>query len=228
MTVDALGEFSNHPHNTGHGFIINKTGFKSPGTHRVEGDWSGAAFMLCAGALTESGIEVTGLNPNSRQGDKKTVEILRQFGADVKQTVNGFVSKTGNLNGIEIDAGDIPDLIPILSVAAAAANGTTHIYNAARLRIKESDRLAAVSDMLTALGAQVEEGEDSLTIHGGRRLHGGSVNGVNDHRIVMSAAVASIISDGAVTVTDAEAISKSYPEFWSDFNKCGAEIYKEQ
>jgi len=228
MTTDALSGFGNTPINTGHGFIIDKTGFTSPGTQHVEGDWSGAAFMLCAGALSEAGIEVTGLNHNSRQGDMKVIELLRRFGAQISQTEAGYSVKKGTLKAIDIDAGDIPDLIPILSVIAAAAEGKTCVYNAARLRIKESDRLAAVSSMLSALGADIEESDDTLIINGGKKLHGGKVNGYADHRIVMSAAAASILTDEDVTITDPNAISKSYPDFWNDFSKCGIEIHKEQ
>jgi len=228
MTVDALNSFGNHPENTGHGFIINKRGFTSSRHRTVEGDYSGAAFMLCAGALTDGGITVSGLNPVSRQGDMKVIEILRNFGANINVTGTEASAVKGNMTGLTIDAGDIPDLIPVLSVIAAASEGTTKVINAGRLRIKESDRLAAVSAMLTALGADITENEDSLIINGGRKLHGGTVNGCGDHRIVMSAAIAALLTDENVTITDAEAISKSYPEFFTDFAKCGIEILKEQ
>jgi len=228
MTVDALNLFGNHPKNTGHGYIITDKGFVSNGIQTVEGDYSGAAFMLCAGALTENGITVTGLNPVSRQGDMKVVELLREFGADITIDDSGVTAKRGKLRGIEIDSGDIPDLIPVLSVIAASAEGKTHIKNAGRLRIKESDRLAAVASLLGALGASVEEGSDYLTINGGKKLHGGKVEGFGDHRIVMSAAVASLLTDDDVTITDAQAISKSYPEFFADFEKCGIYVKKEQ
>ena len=118
---------------------------------------------------------------------------------------------------MDIDAAAIPDLVPVLSVVAAAAQGTTRIYNAGRLRIKESDRIQTVHAMLTGLGADVEETPDGLLIHGGKKLTGGVVDSANDHRIAMAAAVASILCEGEVTVTGAEAVAKSYPKFWEDF-----------
>ncbi len=226
MTLDAMREFGVVPTKTSTGFKIGVEKFKSTGRKAVEGDYSGAAFILAAGALTDSGIAVGGLNPTSRQGDMKIIDKLREIGANI--TVGETVTaRKGDLRGIEIDAVDIPDLVPILSVIASAAEGETRIVNAGRLRIKESDRLAAVSAMLRELGADVTEGDDYLTIRGGKPLKSGKVNGCRDHRIVMSAAVASLICYGEVTITDAEAISKSYPDFFDDLEKCKISVRKE-
>ena len=129
---------------------------------------------------------------DSTQGDRAVADILRDFGADVKVSPGAVTVSSAPLRGIEIDAGEIPDLIPVLSVVAAAAGGTTRIYNARRLRLKESDRLSAIADTLARLGAKVSEKEDELIICGGKRFIGGRVLGFNDHRMVMSAAVAAL------------------------------------
>ena len=120
------------------------------------------------------------------------------------------------LRAITIDAGQIPDLIPILSVVAAAADGETHIVNAARLRLKESDRLSSVAQMLTALGGRVRELPDGLDILGGAPLTGGTADACGDHRIAMSAAIAAALCTAPVTVRGSETTSKSYPRFWDD------------
>ena len=202
--------------------------YRSPRHVAVEGDWSNAAFWLAAGALDGEGITCTGLDIQSRQGDRAIVELLTRFGATVIQgssavTVSGGGSSAGSgvgstggqLKGIDIDARDIPDLVPILSVVATAAEGTTRIYNAGRLRGKESDRLATVTDMLGKLGADVSESEDGLIINGGGMLKGGVVSSWGDHRIVMSAAIAAILCTEPVVITGAEAVNKSYPGFFA-------------
>ena len=161
------------------------------------------------------------------QGDREILHLLREFGAQVTEEREGIRVCPGNLRGITVDARDIPDLVPIVSVLAAAAEGRTEIIHAGRLRLKESDRLTAVYDLLTALGAQVEEREDSLAITGGYPLHGGLCNGCNDHRIVMSAAVAALICDGEVEITTPGAVAKSYPEFFEDLACLGLSVRRE-
>lgn len=204
----------------------------------VEGDYSNAAFFLCMGALSERGVRVLGLSADSRQGDRAVIEILSRFGAEITESrKSGADSGTGSetskhgkathiitvkkgkngLHGITIDAGPIPDLIPVLSAVAAAAEGETRIINAGRLRIKESDRLRTTTEMLTNIGADITELDDGLIIKGKERLGGGIVDSANDHRIAMAAAVASCISSNPVTVKGSECIAKSYPYFWEDF-----------
>ncbi len=184
---------------------------------RVEGDWSNAAFWLCAGAIGTQPITVTGLNLTSSQGDRAILPLLRAFGAKVTETADAVTVAPAALHGIRIDAAQIPDLVPVLSVVAALAGGETEICNAGRLRIKESDRLASTAALLTALGGQVEELPEGLRIRGIGRFHGGTVNACNDHRIAMAAAVAAAAAEGTVTVTGAEAVNKSYPDFWLDY-----------
>ena len=219
MTLDALHQFGVRPELHNNVYTIAPTPYVSPGIAAVEGDWSNAAFWLCAGALSGP-VTVTGLNPDSLQGDKAIFEILSRFGANTQQTDGSFTVSPGPLTAIDIDAAAIPDLVPVLSVAAAAAKGTTRIYNAGRLRLKESDRIQTVLAMLRSLGADAEETADGLLIHGGKPLSGGTVDSANDHRIAMAAAVAGTLCP--VTVTGAEAVQKSYPKFWEDYEKMKA------
>ena len=128
------------------------------------------------------------------------------------------------MKGIRIDASQIPDLVPILCVAAAAAEGKTEIYNAGRLRMKESDRLETTAALLTALGISAQTGPDFLTVQGGA-ITGGSVDGANDHRIVMAAAIAATASSSPVTIRGAEAVAKSYPDFWEVYQSLGGVIH---
>ena len=174
----------------------------------VEADWSQAAFWYAAIALG-SKLELEGLNAFSIQGDMAVVpHFLR-------------LTHPGDLT---IDLSDIPDLLPPLAVMAAVRSGTTHFVNAARLRMKESDRLSTVCAMLTALGGRCEEGPDSLTVTGGT-LTGGTVDSAGDHRIAMAAAIAAIGCTGPVTVLGAECVKKSYPDFWEVYQSLGGEVH---
>ena len=216
MTLDALAQFGIRPRLEGSTYHISSQAYRSPGTASVEGDWSNAAFWLCAGAIGAP-VTVTGLKPDSLQGDKAVFDLLGRFGAKLSRDGGSYTVSPGPLKALEIDAAAIPDLVPVLAVVAAAAAGTTRIFNAQRLRIKESDRLQTVCAMLQNLGADAAQTEDGLLIRGGKPLTGGTVDSANDHRIAMAAAVASILCRGPVTVTGAEAVEKSYPGFWSDF-----------
>ena len=192
---------------------------KLPETLRVEGDYSGAAFFLCAGAFSTEGIRVEGLRPDSAQGDRAVLERLRSFGAEVREEPEGIWVRRGTLRGITIDAAPIPDLIPVLSVVAAGAEGETQIRNARRLRLKESDRLHSTTEMLSALGAEITEQDDGLVIRGKPMLSGGTVDSFGDHRIAMAAAVAATICREAVEIQDPDCVQKSYPRFWEDFGR---------
>lgn len=196
--------------------VFGNQQYALPAHTAVEGDYSNGAFFLCMGALNDKGVCVTNLPANTEQGDRAVVDILRRFGAEVTVTKDEIFVRGGALHGCEIDAAAIPDLIPVLSVVAAAAQGETHIINAGRLRLKESDRLATTAEMLTALGGTVTELPDGLVIKGGA-LHGGTVNAHNDHRIAMSAAVAACTCRESVTVLGNECTDKSFPRFWDIF-----------
>ncbi|MGN0776255.1 MAG: 3-phosphoshikimate 1-carboxyvinyltransferase [Candidatus Ventricola sp.] len=194
----------------------------SPGQAHVESDWSHAAFYLTAGCLSSTGpLMLHGLDMGSAQGDRAIVDILRGMGAIITCQGDVLTVCPSRMQAADVDASQIPDLVPILAVAMAAADGESRITGAARLRIKESDRLAAMCAALTACGADVQELPDGLVIRGGRPLHGAAVDGCNDHRIVMAMAVASVLSDGDLTITDAEAVAKSAPAFWEEFEALG-------
>ena len=174
----------------------------------VEADWSQAGFWYAA-AFLDNPVTVEGMNPRSVQGDMAVADLYWRL------------AKPGDT---EIDISDCPDLLPPLAVMAALRSGTTRFVNAARLRIKESDRLATVCALLTALGSAAEEHPDALTVYGGTSLAGGTVDGANDHRIVMAAAIAATACTAPVTILGAEAVSKSYPTFWEDYKKLGGVI----
>lgn len=183
----------------------------------VEGDWSNAAFWLCAGAISHP-VTLTGIDLHSAQGDRKIVEVLERFGAGVEKHAFSVSVFPLPMRGIDLDASDIPDLVPPIALLAACAEGTTRIYGAKRLKIKESDRLQSVSAALNALGGKVTVTEDGLIIEG-TGLTGGTVDSKNDHRIAMLAAIASSVCKNPVTIHGANAVAKSYPRFWEDFEQ---------
>ena len=204
-------------------FIPGGQKIVSPGNLHIEGDWSHAAFYLTAGAIGYGEIRLTGLDPHSAQGDRAMVEILRDMGADIRREGDELVSRASKLHGLHVDCAQIPDLVPILAVAMAAAEGESRITGAVRLRIKESDRLSAMAAALTAAGADVSELPDGLNIRGGKKLHAATVEGCNDHRNVMAMAIAGAVADGELTITDAEATAKSAPAFWREFEHLGGQ-----
>lgn len=215
MTEQAIASsgvrFSKEAH---HFDIPGSQAYRLPDGLASEADWSGAAFFLCAGALSERGVFAEGLNAESMQSDRAVLSILRRFGADVQEASGGVLVKKSALRGISIDAGAIPDLIPAVAAVAAYADGTTRITNAARLRLKESDRLHTVAETINALGGQADELEDSLVITGQKTLCGGTADSFGDHRIAMLAAILAAGCAAPVTVPGAECTSKSYPGFW--------------
>ena len=191
--------------------------YASPAVQTVEGDWSNAAFFLCMGALSATGVTVTGLNSTSLQADRAVTEILVRFGAELTVSEDAVTVRRGVLHGITLDAGPIPDLVPVVSCLAALCDGETRVENAARLRLKESDRLQTTAALLSALGGSVRELPDGLIISGRGRLSGGTADACGDHRIAMSAAMAACGCEGPVTVSGSECVAKSYPAFWEDF-----------
>jgi 3-phosphoshikimate 1-carboxyvinyltransferase len=220
ITLHALKRFGvTIPVRKGEYCISGGQSMQSPRELRVDGDWSNAAFFLAAGALGAP-VSVSGLNLVSPQGDKAMLDALMAFGAKVEATATEVRVSPAPLHGCAIDVGETPDLLPVLAVLGACASGETRLVNAARLRLKESDRLASVSSMLRALGAAVEEQPDALVISGGR-LTGGDVHSCRDHRIVMAAAVAAIRCEGDVRILGTEAVNKSYPAFFADYNRLG-------
>ncbi|MCI9331823.1 MAG: 3-phosphoshikimate 1-carboxyvinyltransferase [Oscillibacter sp.] len=190
------------------GFGI-EPGIYSPFEETVEADWSQAAFWYAAISLG-SNLRLRGLKGQSSQGDAAVVSHAK---------------KLALAGEVKINLSDCPDLLPPLAVMAAVRRGTTHFTHAARLRLKESDRLATVARMLKALGGAVSEEEDGLTVYGVSTLPGGVVDGANDHRIVMAAAIAATRCQGPAVIRGAEAVKKSYPNFWRDYENLGGAVH---
>ncbi len=221
MTLDILRDFGISVEETPTGWKIKGGQQYRPRRFTVEGDWSQAAFFMTAAALGGK-ITIDNLNPDSQQGDKACMELYARFGARITRDDSGAVTiEHDRLRGTEIDASDIPDLVPALAVTAALCEGKTVIRGAERLRIKECDRLAAMTDGLTRLGADVTETADGLIINGKKTLAGGRVEGYNDHRIVMAFTVAAVGADGDITITEPDSIRKSYPTFFEDHQRLG-------
>ncbi len=220
MTTDIMQRFGVNVQKTENGWFIPGGQKYLPHDHTVEGDWSQAAFFLTAGALGGN-ITIDNLSADSAQGDKECIEIYRRFGAEITVNDGRININGGRLHGIEIDASDIPDMVPALAVTAAFAGGRTVIRGAERLRIKECDRLAAMTDGLTRLGASVTETDDGMIIDGKPRIRGGFAEGYNDHRIVMSLAVAAAGCEEDIILTDMESVNKSYPSFFEDYRMLG-------
>lgn len=207
LTADVMRTFGVDTDITENEFRIAADSRYSPREYTVEADMSQAAFFLVANAVGGN-TEPVNLNYNSVQGDRAVIEITRDFAA------NGG-------KAFDVNAENIPDLVPILTVLACFAEGTSHITGCARLRIKECDRLAAISDELNKLGAMIETGADDLTIHGVKSLCGGDCVTYNDHRIAMSLAIASQRCTEPLIIRGAECVSKSYPDFFKDFTALG-------
>ena len=223
MTIRTMGVFGVKVEATENGYFIKGGQSYRPCRYTCEGDWSQAAFFMAAGALGGR-LTLKGLRTDSIQGDMQCLEIFKEFGADVTVTPNGITVTGGDLKGISIDATQIPDLVPILAVTAAFAKGSTNIYGAERLRIKESDRLNAISTCLNKVGARVTEKPDGLIIEGVKSAAGGSVDGYNDHRIVMSMAICAEKSTAPIEISDKESINKSYPSFFEDYKKAKGKV----
>ena len=220
MTIACMKKFGVEIEKTDYGWFVKGNQKYTPRNYQTDGDWSQAAFFLAAGAISGD-ITVGGVDINSTQGDKEIVSLLKKFGADIEIGDNSVRVKKSDMKAIDIDARQIPDLVPILSVIAALASGTTTIHSAERLRIKESDRLKTTANMLKSIGGKVEEKPDGLVILGSEGFKSGTVDGSNDHRIVMSASVAALACEGDVKITDKESINKSFPNYFEEYKRLG-------
>lgn len=210
LTLDVLDRFGVVAEPRENGFHIPSGQMYQARDLAVEADWSQAAFWYAANHLGGQ-VDILGMDPTSRQGDREIAAYSR------------MLARSGQ---VELDVSQCPDLAPPLAAMAAVRTGTTRLTNAARLRAKESDRLASVTRALRAMGGQVEEYADSLTIHGVKRLPGGGVvDCANDHRIAMMAAVCAASAEAPVKLLGAECVRKSYPEFWTHFQSLGGELH---
>ena len=226
MTLKTLKTFGVTVEETENGWEIpGGQVYRGPRMRFTEGDWSNAAFWLTAGAIKGS-VGCQGLDMESAQGDRAIVSLLEEFGAETKMILNQITVTNKEMKGIRIDASQIPDLVPVLCVAGAAAEGKTEIYNAGRLRMKESDRLAVMAECLKKIGVEVEEKEDGLIITGGCNPPEGEIiiDSHNDHRIVMAMAIAAVSLGVEITIENADAVNKSYPSFFIELTKLGGAV----
>lgn len=219
ITVSVLKEFGVKIEETVTGYKVSG-GYNPPEKVTVEGDWSGAAFLLAIGALTGC-VTVKNLKYPTLQSDGAIVEILRKFGAEVSVSGDAVTVKKSALNGIEgINCQNFPDIAQVICSVAAFANGKTQLTGVNRLKIKESDRIAAIINTLESCGIKAEYDGNALTVHGGTPK-GGTFDGGKDHRTVMSAAVIGAAANGVSTITQAEYCAKSYPDFFKDIKRLG-------
>jgi len=224
LTLDVLSKFGVKIENNNYReFKISGNQHYKKRDYRVEGDFSQAAFYLAAGVLGGD-VQCLDLNMESLQGDRVIVDIIKRMGGEITIKDGILKASKSDLKGTIIDASQCPDLVPIAAVLAALSNGTTEIINAARVRIKECDRLKAIATELNKIGADVIEREDSLIIHGKPWLKGGIVSSWNDHRIAMAMAIASIKCTEELIIEDSGAVKKSYPEFYEDFKSLGGKV----
>ena len=193
---------------------------------RVPGDFSSAAFLLAASAITNSTVQINNLEYGSPQGDKAILGILKQMGVVGKVCDNSvMINGTGNLlEPLNVDAKNIPDLVPICTALACYAKGTSKIIGAQRLKLKESDRLKSLHLEFRKMGASIKIDADSITVEGPCSLHSAVINPHNDHRIAMACAVAALGAKSQITIQNAQCVRKSYPQFFTHLKQLGAEI----
>ena len=222
LTLSALKDFGIEIINNDYKeFIIKGNQTYKSCDYRVEGDYSQGAFFLCADALG-SEINILDLKKDSLQGDREVLDILKRMGMIIQKEGEGIIGKARRLKSTIIDASQCPDIIPVVSLAAALSKGRTEIINAGRLRIKECDRLNAVATELNKLGAKIQERPDALIIDGVPEIKGGvEVWSHKDHRIAMTLAIAATLCDEPIILKDYECVSKSYPHFFEDYKMLG-------
>ena len=192
-----------------------------PQTYKVEGDWSSASYFLAAAAVTEGDITLSGVNPDSVQGDAEFPTVLEKMGCEVKKTADSLQLIGNSLNGITINMNNMPDAVQTLAVIALFAKGVTVIEGIGNLRIKETNRIEALANELGRLGAEVEAGEDFLIVKPGE-YQGAEIETYNDHRMAMSFAVAGLKIPG-VKIKDPKCVEKSFPDFFSHWTLCNSQ-----
>ena len=224
ITLEVLKNFGIQITESGNKFIIKGNQKFTPAKADIEGDWSNAAFFLVGGAIGGD-ITVSGLNLSSLQGDKEICDILKSAGASVEVFADKVRVKKSDLKAFTFNADNCPDLVPIASILAGEANGQSVIKNISRLKIKESDRVESTVKMLLAFGVSAYEKDDNLYINGvNGQFSGGTVSSFNDHRIAMATAIGGIIAKNTVIIDGAEAVDKSYPDFYKDYEKIGGKV----
>ncbi len=220
MTIAAMKKHGVVVTETEDGFVVSAGQKYTALDSTVSGDYSSAAFILAAGALTGR-VTVTGLEEDDPQGDKAVLDILERFGAVVSRDGDAVTVECRELHGVDIDLENTPDLFPIIAVVGCAASGTTRLFGAAHLAFKESNRLQTTAAFLSAMGADIEATEDGCVIHGGKKLHDAEIQTLGDHRIAMAGAVAALIAEGETIIDDISCADVSYPAFVRDIHTLG-------
>jgi len=232
ITIEVLEAFGVEAESTADGFEVpgDQTYDPEGGEYAVPGDFSSMSYLLAAGALAApDGLTVTSAHP-SAQGDSAIVEVLERMGADIEwdRDAGEITVRQSDLTGVEVSVADTPDLLPTIAVLGAAAEGDTRIVDCEHVRYKETDRVSAMAEELGAMGANLTEQQDTLTIHGSDTdLSGAVVDGRADHRIVMSLAIAGLVADGETTVGGAEHVDVSFPNFFDVLASIGASVRRE-
>jgi 3-phosphoshikimate 1-carboxyvinyltransferase len=221
MTISMMKTFGVSCERENGSFVVPGNQTYCPLSYTVPGDYSSAAFPLAAGALSGS-VTVQGLDPEDMQGDRKIIEILENFGAEVKIRGRDVTVSKRELKGCLIDMESIPDLFPIVATVATQAEGKTILFNAKHLRYKESDRIATVTEFLRNMGADIQEREDGCVIEGPCTLKGAIVDTHGDHRIMMASAIAATVANGRTIIEDCDCHEVSYPMFKKDLLSLGA------
>ncbi len=215
MTIEIMRSFGVEVENNNYQtFFIKGNQRYKPTEYEIEGDWSGAAFLLVAAAISGE-VEVLNLDYNSKQADKKIVDVLKSAGAEVSVKEKSVFVKKRNLNGFEFDATDCPDLFPPLVCLAAACDGISVIKGVSRLKYKESNRAEALKNEFGKIGVRIEIPDDFMKIHGSK-INGATIDSGGDHRIAMATGVMNLVSEGEIKIQGMEAVSKSYPDFFAD------------
>lgn len=223
ITTSMMGKFGVEVTEEGNVFHAEPQHYR-PTDYRVPADFSSSAFPLVAGGIAGR-VTARGMDMSDPQGDRKIIDVLKEAGCDVEVSGDEVTcSNTGRLEGAEIDMGDIPDLFPVVAVLLSTAKGRSRLYGAPHLRFKESDRIALTENMLRTLGADIRGTEDGCVIEGVERLHGGRIEHNGDHRMMMAAAVASLVSDGPVSMENDACWNVSYPGFPEQMRSIGMDI----
>jgi len=229
LTLDMMEKFGLRvPENINYEeFIFHEDGRKEPDLrtrdYTVEGDWSGGAFLLVAGAIAGS-ITVRGLDRSSTQADKAILDALMSANAAIAMEAKGIKVRSGEMNGFNFDATDCPDLFPPLVALAAYCKGDSSIKGVGRLAHKESNRALTLQEEFGKMGVKIDLNEDSMVIHGGGKVSGAVVHSRHDHRIAMALTIAALKAQGETVVEEAQAVKKSYPDFYSDLQSLDASL----
>ncbi len=233
VTIEVLEAFGIDARHTDDGFAVDGGQFyeATDGEYHVPGDFSSISYLAAAGAVAgDDAVRVRGAYP-SAQGDTAIVDILERMGAEIDwHREDGILEvASSDLEGIEVSVEDTPDLLPTIAVLGAVADGDTRITNAEHVRYKETDRVSAMAEELGTMGVSTTEADDALTIHGDEStLEGATVDGRDDHRVIMSLAIAALVADGETTITGAEHVDVSFPDFFELLYELGAKLERHE